>query len=168
VNSSKIQIGVIVGASGIKGLLKVKIFLVDPKIIKKLGTIMLNSSIKKYKIDFIRKQKNLAIVKLDGIEDRNKVELLINKKIYIDIKQLPILKKNEFYSYQLIGLRVERKNKKKLGIVKNINNFGSDDLIEIETINKKTIFLPINKENVLEIDINNKRIIVEPIKGLLN
>ncbi len=167
-NSSKIQIGVIVGASGIKGLLKVKIFLVDPKIIKKLGTIMLNSSIKKYKIDFIRKQKNLAIVKLDGIEDRNKVELLINKKIYIDIKQLPILKKNEFYSYQLIGLRVERKNKKKLGIVKNINNFGSDDLIEIETINKKTIFLPINKENVLEIDINNKRIIVEPIKGLLN
>ena len=167
-NSSKIQIGVIVGASGIKGLLKVKIFLVDPKIIKKLGTIMLNSSIKKYKIDFIRKQKNLAIVKLDGIEDRNKVELLINKKIYIDIKQLPILKKNEFYSYQLIGLRVERKNKKKLGIVKNINNFGSDDLIEIETINKKTIFLPMNKENVLEIDINNKRIIVEPIKGLLN
>ncbi len=167
-NSSKIQIGVIVGASGIKGLLKVKIFLVDPKIIKKLGTIMLNSSIKKYKIDFIRKQKNLTIVKLDGIEDRNKVELLINKKIYIDIKQLPILKKNEFYSYQLIGLRVERKNKKKLGIVKNINNFGSDDLIEIETINKKTIFLPINKENVLEIDINNKRIIVEPIKGLLN
>ena len=167
-NSSKIQIGVIVGASGIKGLLKVKIFLVDPKIIKKLGTIMLNSSIKKYKIDFIRKQKNLTIVKLDGIEDRNKVELLINKKIYIDIKQLPILKKNEFYSYQLIGLRVERKNKKKLGIVKNINNFGSDDLIEIETINKKTIFLPMNKENVLEIDINNKRIIVEPIKGLLN
>ena len=167
-NSSKIQIGVIVGASGIKGLLKVKIFLVDPKIIKKLGTIMLNSSIKKYKIDFIRKQKNLTIVKLDGIEDRNKVELLINKKIYIDIKQLPILKKNEFYSYQLIGLRVERKNKKKLGIVKNINNFGSDDLIEIETINKKTIFLPINKENVLEIDINNNRIIVEPIKGLLN
>ena len=167
-NSSKIQIGVIVGASGIKGLLKVKIFLVDPKIIKKLGTIMLNSSIKKLKIDFIRKQKNLTIVKLDGIEDRNKVELLINKKIYIDIKQLPILKKNEFYSYQLIGLRVERKNKKKLGIVKNINNFGSDDLIEIETINKKTIFLPINKENVLEIDINNKRIIVEPIKGLLN
>ena len=167
-NSSKIQIGVIVGASGIKGLLKVKIFLVDPKIIKKLGTIMLNSSIKKYKIDFIRKQKNLTIVKLDGIEDRNKVELLINKKIYIDIKQLPILKKNEFYSYQLIGLKVERKNKKKLGIVKNINNFGSDDLIEIETINKKTIFIPINKENVLEIDINSKRIIVEPIKGLLN
>ena len=167
-NIHKIQIGVIVGASGIKGLLKVKIFLVEPEIIKKLGPVMLNSSIKKLKIDFIRKQKNLAIIKLDGIEDRNKVELLINKKLYIDIKQLPILKKNEFYSYQLIGLRVERRNKKKLGIVKNIDNFGADDLIEVETINKKTIFLPINKENILKIDLNNKKIIVEPMKGLLN
>ena len=81
---------------------------------------------------------------------------------------MPRLKKNEYYSYELIGFTVEKKNKKILGFVKNINNFGSEDLIEVFKNNKKTFFIPINKENVLRIDLSNKKIIVDPIKGILS
>ena len=51
--------------------------------------------------------------------------------------------------------------------MKNIKNFGADDLIEVEQKYKKSFFLPLNGENIKKIDLNNKIIIADPIKGII-
>ena len=51
--------------------------------------------------------------------------------------------------------------------VEDIKNFGAGDLIEINHQNKKNFFIPMNKENLISVDIDNKVIIVDPIEGLV-
>ena len=53
-------------------------------------------------------------------------------------------------------------------LIKNIENFGAGDLINIKKNNNKDILVPMNDENIKSIDLKNKKIILDPIKGLIN
>ena len=55
-----------------------------------------------------------------------------------------------------------------IGIVYNVKNFGAGDLLEIVDKNKKISYIPFNDDNIEDIDINNKKIIINPILGLLD
>ena len=67
----------------------------------------------------------------------------------------------------LIGSKVVHKNGNFIGNVISVDNFGAGDLIE--TIYKENnIYIPLNDENVLSVNIKNKKIIVNPIKGIIN
>ena len=165
---SIIEIGKITGAVGIKGYLKVNIYLTKVNLISKLGPVLLENKSQVVKINFIREQKGKAIISMQNVDNRNKAELLKDKKLFIFSSQLPKLKKNEYYLRDLLNLSVVNTDGKKIGIVKQIKNFGSCDLMKVYTNNNKYFFLPINKENVKKIDLNNKKIIVEPIKGIIS
>ena len=45
------------------------------------------------------------------------------------------------------NMKIETK-KQKLGVVKNISNFGAGELIEIKQTNNKTFFLPLNNSMI--------------------
>ena len=166
--NSKINIGKIIGVVGIKGYLKVNIFLSESKIIEELGLIFLNNKKKLLDVKFIREHKGNAIISSKNIDDRNKAETLIGEKIFINKDQLPALKKNEYYLRDLIGMVVRNSDNSRLGIAKNIKNFGAEDLIEVYQKNNKYFFLPINKDNIKNIDLKNKIILANPLKGIVN
>jgi len=161
-----IHIGTIIGVFGIKGELKVKFLLSKPKKIIDNNIIFIENIKKKIKIKFIRAHKNYTIIKLDNIDNRNKAELLINKKLHISKNKLPVLRKNEYYPDDLIGFVVQTKNGQSLGLVKKIFNFGAGDLLEIYS-KKKFFFLPFDKNNIQKIDKKNKKIISNPMKGII-
>ena len=161
-----IHIGTITGVFGIKGELKVKFLLTKPKKIIDQNLIFIEKIKKKIKIKFIRAHKNYTIIKFDNINNRNKAELLINKKLLINKNKLPALSKNEYYPDDLIGFVVQTINGKTLGLVKKIFNFVAGDLLEIYS-NKKFFFLPFDKNNIKKIDKKNKKIISKPMKGIV-
>ena len=74
---------------------------------------------------------------------------------------------NEYYVNDLIGCKITHENGNFIGNVISVDNFGAGDLIE--TIYKENnIYIPLNDENVLSVNIENKKIIVNPIKGIIN
>ena len=164
---SIIYIGEVIGVVGIKGHLKIKTFLLKPGTIEEIGPVFFEGKNDLYKVNFIRNHKGKAIISLENNYDRNKAELFIGKKLFINRNQLPLLKENEYYLRDLLGFVIEKINGTELGIVKNIKNFGADDLIEVEQKYKKSFFLPLNEENIKKIDLNNKIIIADPIKGII-
>ena len=54
-----------------------------------------------------------------------------------------------------------------LGIVKDIYNTGANDIYSVETPGGKEILLPAIKEVIKQVDIENKKIIVHILKGLI-
>ena len=164
---SIIYIGEVIGVFGIKGHLKIKNFLLKPGTIEEIGSVFFEGKNDSYKVNFIRNHKGKSIISLENNYDRNKAELFIGKKLFINRNQLPLLKENEYYLEDLLGFVIEKINGTELGIVKNIKNFGADDLIEVEQKYKKSFFLPLNKENIKKIDLNNKIIVADPIKGII-
>ena len=55
-----------------------------------------------------------------------------------------------------------------LGNVVDIKNFGAGDLIEIKNKDQKIFYIPMNKENLVDVNLSNKTITVNPIKGLFD
>ena len=59
------------------------------------------------------------------------------------------------------------KNKSIIGKVLSVQNFGAGDLLEVN-YNNKNLFIPFDKINILSVNINKKKIIADPISGILD
>ena len=100
-------------------------------------------------------------------KNRDDAEHLKNQKIFVAKEHFPKKKSNEYYVSDLIGCKITHENGAFIGNVISVDNFGAGDLIE--TIYKENnIYIPLNDENVLSVNIENKKIIVKPLKGIIN
>ena len=113
----------------------------------------------KYSINRCTSQKENISVTFNEINDRTEAEKLKGQEIFIEKTQLKDLNEDEWYHQDLIGLKVETLEGKKLGIIKAIYNFGAGDILEIKLTNNKIEMIPFNKDFVLDIILNDKVII---------
>ena len=75
---------------------------------------------------------------------------------------------NEYYYEDLKGLQIKIDGGLQKGIVKDVFNFGSGDVLEVSLDDREaTIYIPFDRDNVRRIDLSNGEILLTPIKGLL-
>ena len=75
---------------------------------------------------------------------------------------------NEYYYEDLKGLQIKIYGGIQKGIVKDVFNFGSGDVLEVSLDDREaTIYIPFDRDNVRRIDLSNGEILLTPIKGLL-
>ncbi len=163
-----VEIGKIIGAVGIKGHLKMATSLSNRQNISKMNSVFFEEEKNLVKLNFIREHKGNVIISIKHIKSRNEAESLIGKKLFIKRESLPTLKEGEYYVSDLIGFDVINNIGNKIGIVKDIKNFGAGNLFEINQENNKTFFLPFNQDNIKKIDQPKRKIIANPIKGIVN
>lgn len=155
--SKKYEIGKIVNTFGINGEIKIYPY-VDYFLQLKYFYIDNN----KYEIERIRNQKNIIIAKIKNIDDINEVQKLKGKSIFINEEDLPDLPQGTFYIKDLIGLDVITEDGKNLGKIKDVFNTGANDIYDVNGI-----FLPATDEVVKKIDMENHKMIVHLIDGLV-
>ena len=88
-------------------------------------------------------------------------------KSFTSSKNFPKTKKNEYYVKDLVGCNIQLIDGKKIGKVIDVENFGAGDLLEI-SFKKNKIYIPMNKDNLISVDIIKQLIVVNPIKGIIN
>ncbi len=161
-----IKIGQIVNVVGLKGEVKVYNYSDYKERFEELDYIYIDG--KKIEIENVRYAKNLVVLKIKGINNRNEAEKLKNKFVFIDESQLRELPEDTFYIKDLVGLDVVDENENKIGILKDILQSTAQDLYVIIREDEKEILLPSVKEFVLDIDLESKRILVKLPDGLLD
>tara|TARA_E500000178_G_C16875137_1_gene686299 strand:+ start:112 stop:615 length:504 start_codon:yes stop_codon:yes gene_type:complete len=154
-----ILVGAISVAKGLKGEVLIKYFAQNPSVFKNYSYIFIGPLRAKYSIDRCTSQKENISVTFNEINDRTEAEKLKGQEIFIEKTQLKDLNEDEWYHQDLIGLKVETLEGKKLGIIKAIYNFGAGDILEIKLTNNKIEMIPFNKDFVLDIILNDKVII---------
>ncbi|MGL5942819.1 MAG: ribosome maturation factor RimM [Waterburya sp.] len=142
--------------------------------------------------------KNLYVIKLEGIEDRNQAEELRNYKLLVNKSDRPKLQPDEYHVNDLVGLEVyHQATGENIGVVINLYSAGNDlleiqlhkqpeitatperDLSQISRRSKRkkykpkapkpvTVFVPFVREIVPIVDLANKRLEISPPPGLLN
>jgi len=162
-----IQVGIFGAAQGLKGEIKIIILTSTFDTFKLLNQYFIDDEY--LELNFIKfsiiGKKNIGLV--EGCNDRNSALLLKGKKIYSYRKNFSPIEDDHYYVVDLINCEVVNMNNEKLGKVVDIKNYGAGDLIEIINHSKKTFFIPMNKENLKNINIDKKIIIVSPILGLV-
>lgn len=168
--TSELEIGQIVNTFGIKGEVKVKPFTDDIKRFDKLKKINIEqkNSKKEYEIENIKYHKDMVILKLKGIDQIEQAELLRNSYLKIDRNEEEPLEENTYYIVDLLGLSVYTEEGVLLGILDDIYNTGSNDIYVVKDSLGKQTLLPAIQDVIKEIDIENQKIIVHVMKGLLD
>ncbi|GAA5107956.1 ribosome maturation factor RimM [Bartonella jaculi] len=166
---NKVYLAVIGQPHGIKGDVLVKVLSAEPQRLKTYA-VLYDDRGGAYEIVTLRVQKNNAIVRFKGIEDRNAAESLKGIRLYVVRDQLADdLMEDEFYQVDLIGLRVQDCHGQILGEVSGFFNFGAGDLLEMRLDTGKTVLIPFSKAAVPEICTASGFLVVDPVAaGLLS
>lgn len=165
----QIKIGEIVSAVGIKGEVKIYNFsnVMDRFEDDELFYLGTRENTSKMTIDSIRYQKNMPVVRLNGVTDRNEAERLIGKEIFISEASLHELPEDTFYVRELIGVLVYDKELGLIGEVVDVLQNTAQDLYKVKTKEGKEVYIPAVKEFVLSVDIKQNRIDVKLIPGFM-
>ena len=164
-----ITVGKVLSSFGLKGQIKVDVYLEDLTVLKTFDTFCVGHALLRSKINFLKKtKKSIWIAAIPEIKNKEQADELKGHLIYIETKFLPSLMTDEFYYKDLRGLQIKIEGSTQKGFVNHVCNFGSGDLLEISLDDSKaTIYIPFNKDNVSRIDLVQKTITLTPSKGLL-
>lgn len=163
------EIGQIVNTFGIKGFVKVKPFTDDLERFEELESVYIvkNKELKEFNIEQIKYHKNLVLIKFKGIDDINIAEKYKNCYIKIKRENARKLPQNTYFIADLIGIKVYDENGNFLGKVDDIYNNKIHDIYVIKDDLGKQILLPSIKEVIKQVDIDNDKIVVHLIDGLV-
>lgn len=163
------EIGQIVNTSGLKGEIKIKPFTDDIKKFNNLKTIYVSvkKELKEFEIEHVRFSKNMVFLKLKGIDNIEEAENYRNLYLKIKRDKDEKLEEGVYYVVDLIGCTVYTDDNQNLGEVEDVFSTGSNDVYVVKDELGKQVLLPAIKEVIKSVDIENKKIIVHLLEGLV-
>ena len=182
----KIKIGKIVSAVGLKGEVKIYSYAGSKERYESLARLIVaapgrdaadeRSSApapgrgeKEYAIENVRYQKEMVIVKLAGVDDRNQAEALRESEVFITEDDLEELPADTFYIRDLLGCRVlEAESGRELGTLSDVIQNSAHDLYQVELADGRQALIPAVGQFIAAVDPAQREIRVRLIPGLLD
>ena len=122
---------------------------------------------KELEVEGVKYFKNMPILKFKGIDNINDIEKYKGADIFVTRENAIPLEEGEFYVSDIIGLDVFTDEGNKLGVLKDVIQTGANDVFDVTMENGKSVLLPKIDECILKIDLEEKKITVHMMKGLL-
>jgi 16S rRNA processing protein RimM len=161
-------IGRVVKPHGIKGKMKVEYFGKGSRHFSLYREVFImgeKGRPESYEILEAIPQPPRLILQLKGIEKIEEAEPLIGKEILIKKEVLPELGEKEYYWVDILGMKVETEEGKRIGKVKEIFTTGANDVYVVEG-KRGEILLPAIEEVIQNIDLKRGVMKVVRMEGL--
>ncbi|MEC1721837.1 ribosome maturation factor RimM [Schinkia azotoformans] len=165
------NVGKIVNTQGIKGEIRVISSTDFPEERFRKGNILYievaPNDLIEVKVSSHRLHKNFHLLTFAGFNNINDVEKYKGKMLKISEDQLNDLDEGEFYYHEIIDCEVFTVDGEKLGTIKEILSPGANDVWVVKRPGDKDLLLPYIEDVVKEVDVENKKVIVHLMEGLL-
>ena len=167
------NVGMIVNTHGIRGEVRVNSYTDFREerytIGNKLALFMPDSTKPIYlTITSHRQHKNFDLLAFENHPNLTDVEKYRDGMFKISEEELGKLDEGEFYYHEILGCTVVTTDGLEIGKVTDILETGAKDVWTVTPEKGKPHYIPYIDDFVKEIDIDAKRIIIEPIEGLLS
>ncbi|MGB5822814.1 MAG: ribosome maturation factor RimM [Proteocatella sp.] len=164
----KHRIGQIVNTHGLKGEMKVYPLTDYPERFEEIGCLYLeNDGDKKLEIEKVRYQKKMVLLKIKGIETIEEVEKIRERYLLIDESDRRNLDEDEHMISDLLGLNVYLEDGTLIGSIKDVLQYAANDVYVIKNDEGKEYLVPALKQFIPVVDVKNNKVIITPIKGML-
>ena len=158
-----IYVGKIVNTHGLKGEIRIlSDFIYKYKVFVPGMTIYIGRKKEKEEIVTYRHHKNFEMITMKGYSDINEVLRYKGLYVYVDRADLN-LSTDEYLDSDYIDLDV-KVDGNIIGKVEDVRDTGNNKLLVIKT--DKEVLIPLQKEFVKEVNLNDKYVVIEPIKGM--
>ena len=165
------HVGTITSPHGIRGDVKVYPTTDDPERFFDLETVILkkneNDSGKVCGISQVRFMKNMVLMRIEGVDDRNAAELLRGWELYVSRENALPLGENEYYVADLIGMEVYTE-KGLLGTLTDVMQTGANDVYCVQSQRYGEVLIPAIKPCIIKVDVAEGRMQVHLLPGLID
>lgn len=160
----QIEIGKIVNTHGLKGHIKVEPWCDGIETFEYLKRVFVNGT--EYSMDSVKLQKNLFLVKFIELTTVEDAELLKGKIIYANEDEMPPLPEGVYYLKDIVGLSVYE-GEKFIGEITDWIETGANNVYIIKRPKGKDLLIPAIDSVINEVDIENKKMSVTLLEGLM-
>lgn len=167
-DEQRVLMGIITGAHGVRGEVRVKSFTAEPQAIARYGRLEDERGERRFALELTGALKGVLIARLDGVTDRDAAERLRGTRLYLPRAALPQPGADEYYHADLVGLAVVLRDGAALGRVRAVYDFGAGDSLEVEKPDGGVVMVPFTEAAVPVVDIAGGRLVVDPPAGLLD
>lgn len=162
-----LEAGKIVGTHGIRGEVRVETWCDSPVFFSKLSKVYLKNGETELSVKS-RPHKNIAIMKIKGIDTIEAADKYLGKVLYMD-REHADLPKDTFFIADLMGLEVLDSSDNKLyGKISDVFKTGANDVYEITDENNKKYLVPVIDDVVKEINPGEGFVKIFPMKGIFD
>nr|WP_240989273.1 ribosome maturation factor RimM [Salipiger mangrovisoli] len=164
-----ICVGVLGGAFGVHGEVRLKSYTADPEAIADYAPLTSEDGSRSFDLQITRPLKGGFAARLSGVRTKEEADALKGLQLFAPRDRLPDLPDDEYYYTDLIGLTVLDTGGVEIGKVKAVLNHGASDLLELIVPGAaSTVLLPFTRAVVPTVDLGSGRIIADPPEGLLD
>lgn len=162
-----LEIGKIVGTHGVRGELRAECWCDSPQFFAGFKKLYFDEG--NEKIDVVsRPHKNIALVKIKGIDTVEQADLLRGRVLYVNRKDIKLPKGTNFIQ-DIIGLEVVDVDTEALyGKVTEVIKTGANDVYEVKDKDGKAYYIPVIKDVVIETNPKKGRVLIKPMKGIFD
>ncbi len=114
-----------------------------------------------------RKHKQFDLLMFEGLDSINDVEWMKNGYLKVSEKDQHALEENEYYFHEIIGCDVYLTDGEFIGTIKEILSPGANDVWVVQRNGKEDALIPYIEPVVKEVDVEQKKVIIENMEGLL-
>ena len=166
---SELQVGVITQTHGIKGEVKVFPTTDDVSRFKKLKEVIMDNGRERLNLEIegVKFFKQYAILKFKGYDSINDIEKYKSAKLYVTRDKAVKLKKDEYFIADLIDMEVVTEDGEYFGRMKDVLVTGANDVYIVTREDGSEVLLPAIKQCVKAVDMEQGRITVHIMDGLI-
>jgi len=163
-------VGKVIRPHGLRGLLRIWSCSQSGESFLSGGTIFLKADPEVFhqlKVISVAPHKNIFLMELEGLNSLEEAEKFRGSEIFVRKADLAKKENNEYFWFELIGLKVFLDTNLYLGTLKEIIETGSNDIYVVRK-GKRELLVPAIHEVVKEIDLENKKMIITEMGGLFS
>lgn len=167
-----IRVGKIINTHGLKGDVKVLPLTDSIDRFENLHSVYIENDEIPIEIERVWYRKGFVMLKFKRHDDINDALKYKDKYIVINEKDAIELPENSYFIYQIIGISVFCTDGRELGKIIDVLQPGGNDVYVVQgkDINNnidKEYLIPAINEVIKLVDVENKKMIIEPIEGLI-
>lgn len=164
-----LQVGAVTSTHGLVGEVKVFPMTDDVRRFKKLKKVLLDTGKDMLKLEVAQVKffKQMVILKFKGYDKIEDVMGFKGKSLYVTRENAVKLKKNEYFIADLIGMKVYNDGEAYLGELTDVMATGANDVYVVKMESGKEVLIPAIRQCILNVDVEEGRMEVHLLEGLL-
>ena len=173
-SAGRIVLGRVLGAHGLRGALRVRVLGDSPQNLLRAERVWLGREERDPVCQSLQ-VRGAAVgrpgevrLSLVGIERREDAEARRGEVVLAETAVLEKLPPGEHYWFELVGCAVELADGRRVGTVRELWETGAHDVLVVEGPDGRRRLVPTAREFLKEVDIRARRIVIDPIPGLLD
>lgn len=162
-----LEIGKIVSVFGLKGEVKVHPWCDTPDFLCEFDTLYYKSGTP-VTVERSRVQKNIVIMKIEGVDTVEQAEKLRNRVLYMDRNDVE-LDEGCYFVQDLLSLKViDNVTAEEYGVITDVTVTGANDVYHIKAPDGKMYYIPAIPDVVREVDVQGGIMKITPLDGLFD